>query len=49
MGVDIRKKDKVEKIIGFAKRIKKVQKKAEAALRKTYQYNDIISYLLKLA
>jgi len=34
MGVDIRRRGKVEKVAKFAKRIKKVQEKAEAALRK---------------
>ena len=32
--VDIRRKEKVEKITEFVKKIKKVQKKAEVALRK---------------
>jgi len=31
---DIRRKDKVEKIIEFAERMKKVQKKARVILRK---------------
>ena len=34
MGVDISRKEKVEKAIEFVKRIKKVQKEAGAALRK---------------
>jgi len=34
MGADIRKKEKVKKIIEFVQRMKKVQKEAEAALRK---------------
>ena len=33
MGVDIRKKRKVEKMIEFAERIKKVQEEAGAVLR----------------
>ena len=35
MGGDIRRKGKVESVTGFVKRMKKVQEKAEAALRKT--------------
>ena len=34
MGADIRRKEKVEKVIEFVKRIKKVQEKVETALRK---------------
>ena len=34
MGADIRRKEKVEKVREFAKRIKKVQEKAGATLRK---------------
>ena len=34
MGADIRRKGKIDKATKFAKRIKKVQKEAEAALRK---------------
>ena len=34
IGVDIRKKSKVEKVMEFAERIKKVQKEAEVVLRK---------------
>jgi len=34
MGVNIRKKEKVEKTIKFAERIKKVQEEAGAVLRK---------------
>jgi len=34
IGMDIRKKSKVEKAMEFAERIKKVQKKAEVVLRK---------------
>jgi len=34
MGADIRRKRKVEKIVEFAERIKKVQKEAGTALRK---------------
>ena len=34
IGADIRKKGKVEKVIEFAKRMKKVQEKVGAALRK---------------
>ena len=34
MGTDIRRKGKVEKTTEFAKRIKKVQKKAKVVLRK---------------
>jgi len=34
MGANIRKKEKVEKVMKFAERIKKVQKEAETMLRK---------------
>ena len=34
MGVNIRKKEKVEKMMEFTERMKKVQKEVEAALRK---------------
>jgi len=34
IGIDIRRKDKVENVMEFAKRIKKVQKKVEERLRK---------------
>ena len=34
MGADIRRKEKVEKVIKFAKRMKKIQEKAETVLRK---------------
>ena len=34
IGVDIRKKEKIEKVTEFAKRIRKVQKKVEVTLRK---------------
>jgi len=34
MGVNIRKKEKVEKMMEFIERMKKVQKEVEAALRK---------------
>ena len=34
IGVDIRRKEKVKEITEFVKRIKKVQEKAKAALRK---------------
>ena len=37
MGVDIRKKGKVEKATEFVERLKKVQEKAEAALRKAQE------------
>ena len=37
MGADIRRKDKVEKAIKFAKRIKKVQEEAGVALRKAQE------------
>ena len=37
MGGDIRRKGKVESVTVFVKRLKKVQKKAEAALRKTQE------------
>jgi len=36
MKADIRRKGKVEKVIEFAERIKKVQEKAGVALRKIY-------------
>ena len=35
IGADIRRKEKVEKITEFAKRMKKVQKKTSTVLRKT--------------
>ena len=35
MGEDIRRKEKVESMTEFAERMKKVHKKAEAALKKT--------------
>jgi len=34
MGADIRRKEKVEKVMEFVERMKKVQEKAGAALRK---------------
>jgi len=34
IGIDIRRKDKVENVMEFAKRIKKVQKEVEERLRK---------------
>jgi len=34
IGVDIRRKGKIEKITGFVERMKKIQKKAGVALRK---------------
>ena len=34
MGIDIRRKEKVEKAMEFTERIKKVQKEARVALRK---------------
>ncbi len=34
MGADIRRKDKVEKAMEFAERMKKVQEKVRAALRR---------------
>ena len=37
MGIDIRRKEKVEKVIKFAKRMKKIQKKTEAVLRKVQE------------
>ena len=37
MGVDIRRKEKVEKVIEFAKRMKRVQKKARATLKKAQE------------
>jgi len=37
MGVDIRKKEKVEKIIEFAERMKRVQEEAGAALKKAQE------------
>jgi len=37
IGVDIKKKRKVEKVMEFAKRIKKVQKEAGAALKKAQE------------
>ncbi len=35
IGVSIRRKSKVEKVVEFAERIKKIQKKVGAVLRKT--------------
>jgi len=37
IGADIRRKEKIEKAMKFAKRIKKVQKKTRAVLRKTQE------------
>ena len=37
IGADIRRKGKIEKAMKFAERIKKVQKKARTALRKTQE------------
>ena len=37
MEADIRKKEKVEKVMEFAERMKKVQDKAETALRKVQE------------
>jgi len=37
MGVDIRRKGKMEKVTEFAERIKKVQEKAGAVLRKVQE------------
>ena len=37
MGVNIRKKVKIKKATKFAERMKKVQEKAEVALRKTWK------------
>ena len=37
MGADIRKKEKVEKVTEFAERMKKIQEKAEAVLRKAQE------------
>ena len=37
MEVDIRKKEKVEKVVDFGERMKKVQKEAEAALKKVQE------------
>ena len=37
MGVDIKRKEKIEKVIEFAERIKKIQKKAEAALKRAQE------------
>ena len=37
IGADIRRKEKIEKAIKFAKRIKKVQKKTRTVLRKTQE------------
>jgi len=34
MGANIRRKEKVKKVMKFAERIKKVQEKAEVALKK---------------
>ena len=34
MGIDIRRKGKMEKVMEFAERIKKIQEDAEAALRR---------------
>jgi len=37
MGADIRRKDKVKKATEFAERMRKVQEKAEVALRKAQE------------
>jgi len=37
MGADIRKKEKIEKATEFAERMKKIQKKAVATLRKAQE------------
>jgi len=37
MGVDIRRKGKIEKMMEFVKKIKKVQEEAGAALRKVQE------------
>jgi len=37
IGADIKRKGKIEKAMKFAERIKKVQKKARTALRKTQE------------
>jgi len=37
MGIDIRKKGKLEKVMEFAERMKKIQEKAGAALRKAQE------------
>ena len=37
MGADIKKKEKIEKIIEFVERMKKVQEKAKIALRKAQE------------
>ena len=37
MGVDIRKKEKIEKVTEFTERMKKMQEETEAALRKTQE------------
>jgi len=34
MGVDIRRKEKIEKVMEFAERIRRVQKEAEAVLKR---------------
>ena len=37
MGIDIRRKEKIEKVTKFAKRMKKVQEKAEATLKRAQE------------
>jgi len=37
MGIDIKRKEKIEKTTEFAERMKKVQEKAEILLRKTQE------------
>ena len=37
MGADIRRKDKVKKATEFAERMRKIQEKAEVALRKAQE------------
>jgi len=37
MGVDIKRKSKIEKVTEFAERMKKVQKEAEVVLRKAQE------------
>ena len=37
IGIDIRKKEKIEKVTEFAERIRKIQKEAEAVLRRVQE------------
>ena len=46
MGVNIRRKSKVEKVVEFAERMKKIQKKVRAVLRKTQKKIKQQTYII---